>query len=124
MTPPQKMMLQSIVKYGATAVFCALFYWDFVRPMGTEHRAYLSNSIEQQTQHTTILETISKAQVGQANALETMAKSQGAKNDLMQQITESQDRLRETQEKALEILQDIHRDANSVRRGTPAELPN
>ena len=88
MTPSHQFILGSLVKYGATAVFCVVFYADFVRPMGIEHRAYLAESIEIQRSHTEILTSIVKSQTIQSETLHQQAINQASAVRILKSLQE------------------------------------
>lgn len=52
---PNAEILKSLTKYGATAFFCLVFYFDFVRPLGKAQQDHLERSLIIQRENTDIL---------------------------------------------------------------------
>lgn len=89
MTTPQKMMMQSIVKFGAVTVFAVVFYLDFVRPQGMEHIDTVKDVRETNRLNAETLKVLSESQVKSAEAQTTTAKALDGIKELMKSKTAS-----------------------------------
>lgn len=69
MTIQQQNLSKAIAKYGATVIFCALFYWDFVRPQGLEHIQMVQETRETQRTMAGAMQQLAETQRTMADSL-------------------------------------------------------
>ena len=73
MTIQQQNISKAIAKYGARVIFCALFYYDFVRPQGLEHIQMVQETRETQRSMASALQQLANTQQQTADSLRKFA---------------------------------------------------